>query len=42
MKNNTYRLKKAYPVENKEELRKYLLQLGRFGIAEDDKFTMCY
>ena len=39
---NIFRLKKAYPVVNKLELKSYLLQHGRYGIAEDEKFKMCY
>ena len=40
--NSIFRLKKAYPVQDKDQLREYLLKHGRYGIADDDNFKMCY
>ena len=37
-----FKLRKAYPVDEKEELRKYLLEEGRDGITDDDNFELCY
>ena len=29
-------------MEEKEQLRKYLLEEGRYGITDDDNFELCY
>ena len=41
LKGNVFRIRRAYPIENKEQLKNYLLQ-SRYGIVDDQKFDMCY
>ena len=40
--NQFFRLKKTYPVEDKESLKQYLLSNGTYGITLDDKLLRCY
>lgn len=34
--------KKAYDVEDKESLRKFMLEFGEYGIKDDENLQMCY
>ena len=41
-KGQFFRLKQAYPVEDRVQLKQYLLKKGRYGILGDEDFEMCY
>ena len=41
-KGQSFRLKQAYPVEDRVQLKEYLLKKGRYGILGDEDFEMCY
>ena len=37
-----FKLKRAYPVWDKESLRKFMLKSGKMGVADAEELWLCY